>query len=152
MKPYNIVVTTVMPGKHASRSFVPMFSADTISCIITWRSRNNIAIISPLVDVSLWGKGSTNWQITVLPIETRPPRSVTLWFVSAAIWFLPWLGNAPHLNPIENTWQHIKDKVDAKQPSLVSELIETIKHARVFEISREYCGYLSCCIRRHTES
>ena len=36
-------------------------------------------------------------------------------------------GNSPHLNPIENFWTVLKDKVSEKQPTNTKELEEAIK-------------------------
>ena len=72
-------------------------------------------------------------------VPRHAARSVTSWLMSAIVRLLPWPGNAPHMRPyIENTWQHIKDKIATQQPSSMPELIEAIKHIWVFEISREY--------------
>ena len=35
---------------------------------------------------------------------------------------LSWPGNSPHLNPIENLWDIIKDKVQEKEPNSFNDL------------------------------
>ena len=53
-----------------------------------------------------------------------------------------WLGNSSDLNPIENLWSVLKDKVSEKQPTNTKELEETIKAVWVLELSAEYCRSL----------
>ena len=40
---------------------------------------------------------------------------------------LNWPGNSPDLNPIQNLWTVLKDKVSEKQPTSTKELEEAIK-------------------------
>ena len=55
---------------------------------------------------------------------------------------LEWLGNSPDLNPIENFWTNMKNKVSEKQPLSGAELVKAIKEVWVKEISKEYCQSL----------
>ena len=55
---------------------------------------------------------------------------------------LDWPGNSPDLNPIENLWTIMEDKVAEKQPSSLPDLCWTIKEVWVKEISKEYCANL----------
>ena len=42
---------------------------------------------------------------------------------------LEWPGNSPDLNPIENLWTNIKNKVSEKQPLSGAELVKAIKES-----------------------
>ena len=57
---------------------------------------------------------------------------------------LGWPGNSPDLNPIENLWEILKNKVAEKQPSSAGALNHAIKEVWVKEISRDYCEKLIC--------
>jgi len=50
----------------------------------------------------------------------------------------PWPGSSPDLNPIENLWVHMKQKVAAMNPSSEKELIQAIKRVWIHEITPEY--------------
>ena len=55
---------------------------------------------------------------------------------------MDWPGNSPDLNPIENLWTYLKDKVAEKQPSNAEALRMAIKEVWVKEIMPEYCESL----------
>ena len=51
-------------------------------------------------------------------------------------------GNSPDLNPIENLWTNMKNKVFEEQPLSGAELVKAIKEVWVNKISKEYCQSL----------
>jgi len=55
----------------------------------------------------------------------------------------PWPGSSPDLNPIENLWVIMKQKVARTNPTSEQALIEAIKRVWVTDITPEYCENLA---------
>ena len=55
---------------------------------------------------------------------------------------LEWSGNSPDLNPIENLWGTLKDKVADKKLSSVKHLWQVIKESWLKDLTSEYCSTL----------
>ena len=49
-----------------------------------------------------------------------------------------WPGNSPNLNPIENLWKILKDKIAEKQTTSTKTLCKTIRLVWVTEITHAY--------------
>ena len=55
---------------------------------------------------------------------------------------LEWPGKSLDLNPVENVWTIMKDKVEYKQPSSAENPKQAIQEVWVTEIAQEYCESL----------
>ena len=55
---------------------------------------------------------------------------------------LDWSENRPELNPIENLWSYVKNKVAEKLPSIAKKFVTAIKKVWEKEISTEYCAFV----------
>lgn len=60
----------------------------------------------------------------------------------AGLTLLPWPGNSPDLNPIENLWDIVKDRVAQLKPSSFSGLCDSIHAAWTQTVSPELCATL----------
>jgi len=65
-------------------------------------------------------------------------KKVQVFLESSQIANLPWPGNSPDLNPIENCWKVVGVKLAAKKPRNKRELQEAIIHVWNHELTTEY--------------
>ena len=79
-------------------------------------------------------------------------KIVTQFLKSKKIHLLDWPGNSPDLNPIENLWKVLKDKVSERQPTNAKMLEQAIKEVWVREITIEYCRNLVESIPKRSEA
>jgi len=66
-------------------------------------------------------------------------KIVTDFLKTKNIKLLEWPGNSSDLNPIENFWTKLKNRVPEKHPSSLPSLIKTIKSSWVLDMSTELC-------------
>ena len=75
------------------------------------------------------------------------------WFADNRIQILgPWPGNSPDLNPIENCWVILKQKVAAHNPSSLTHLKQVIREIWVKEITPEYCEKLCLSMSKRIQA
>ena len=80
-------------------------------------------------------------------------KSVQQWLQEQGVEVLePWSGNSPDLNPIENCWDVVKNKVRSHKPSSHAELIKTIKQVWTQQISATYCEKLVTSMPRRIQA
>ena len=79
---------------------------------------------------------------TVLQYDVLGSKLVWEYLWKSNVKVFDWPGNCPYLNPIENLWSYIKNKVAEKQPFSARELVTAVKKVSVEEISTDYCASL----------
>ena len=95
--------------------------------------------------------GSTEFQHDGAPCHWA--ALVTRWLAEQHISVLgPWLGSSPDLNPIENLWVLMKEKVARAKPSSGNELIRIIKKVWVEDITPDYCERLARSVPRRIKA
>jgi transposase len=79
-------------------------------------------------------------------------KLVKTYLQSAKIKLLDWPGNSPDLNPIENLWSYMKDKVAEKRPSNAQDLRSVIEKIWRDNITPDYCDALIRSMPRRIQS
>ena len=79
-------------------------------------------------------------------------KIVTQFLKAQKINILDWPGNSPDLNPIENLWTNLKNKVSERQPTNAKMLEQAIKEVWVRDISPAYCRNLVESMPRRLEA
>ena len=79
-------------------------------------------------------------------------KIVTQFLKAQKINILDWPGNSPDLNPIENLWTILKNKVSERQPTNAKMLKQAIKEVWVRDISPSYCRNLVESMPRRLEA
>lgn len=79
-------------------------------------------------------------------------KKVKTYLADTGVRVLDWPGNSPDLNPIENLWTLLKNKVAEKQPSSAPDMIAAIKSVWVSEITPDYCKKLIHSMPRRLEA
>jgi len=69
-------------------------------------------------------------------------KIVTDFLKTKNIKLLEWPGNSPDLDPIENFWTELKNRVAEKHPTSLLLLIKTIKSSWVLDMPTELCRNL----------
>jgi len=79
-------------------------------------------------------------------------KIVTDYLASQNIQVLEWPGNSPDLNPIENLWSTMKDKVAERQPSSQGDLVTVIKQVWTMGLSKDLCAELVASMPRRIQA
>jgi transposase len=97
-----------------------------------------VSILSSSLPPSLESMGLSEF-IFQQDNDSKHTASVTKRFFSnRSIKILPWPAMSPDMNPIENLWDHVKQRVAESEPKTIRELRDAIERAW-YQIPRETC-------------
>ena len=107
----------------------------------TIKVANYLSILQDKLPTMMPLRNCTIFQQDGAPCHTA--RMVTQWIHQQDFQLLEgWPGNSPDLNPIENCWSLLKNRVAELQPTGTADLIEKIKIVWSQQISPDYCRQL----------
>ena len=84
---------------------------------------------------------SSNWIFQQDNAACHTAKSVTTWMERKHIRIMSWPAQSPDLNPIENLWNQMKEKMREHKPANKTELFEFLKQEWA-AVSREMCQHL----------
>lgn len=119
----------------------------------TMKSRDYLNVLETKMLPSardLFGDNSFIYQDDSAPCHRS--KIVKEWENSRNIEVLEWPGNSPDMNPIENLWAILKQKVRTHRPTNKSELISAISASWTTEISVNLCQKLSSSMKNRIEA
>ncbi len=93
--------------------------------------------------------GATHFLQDGAPCHTS--KKVKEFLQAKEVEVMDWPGNSPDLNPIENVWKHMKNKLKKKTITSVTVLKEEITKLWVLEASPEYLKKLSDSMPKRLE-
>ena len=103
----------------------------------TITGRVYLEILQEKVPIFMNISQSTIFQHDGAPCHTS--KLVSKWLHENGIEVLgPWPGNSPDLNPIENCWNYLKDRVARLKPVSIDDLQHKIKMVWTQDITPEY--------------
>lgn len=103
-------------------------------------SENYISILEDKLGDFMELRGCDVFQQDKAPCHTSK-RTMT-WFRNKGVTVLPWPGNSPDLNPIENLWQQVKTKINHDKCNSVAALRQEVTRVWCMETSQEACARL----------
>ena len=107
----------------------------------TMRSQNYLEMLKDRLPTMMQVRQTSIFMHDGAPCHKA--KSVTEWLSHEDIEVLgPWPGNSPDLNPIENLWNIMKNKVSGQKPTNLDDLKECIKRVWCTEITPSMCKNL----------